>query len=172
MANVFVIDEPQELVQFRRSGWKSSSVWGAIFLLPSPLKIAGDGVSFGGGLLTVEHTQIRTGKTARLQTYWEDPRLDREMLALQFDSRVVMITSAGCNALDYLLDDPAEIHAIDIDPRQNALLELKMAVIQHGNYDELFNMFGNGLRPALSIFSRNCNFRPTRGASGAKKALL
>jgi len=74
------------------------------------------------------------------------------MLVLQSDSRVVMITSAGCNALDYLLDDPAEIHAIDMNPRQKALLELKMAVIQHGDYDELFNMLGNGLRPGFEHF--------------------
>jgi len=92
--------------------------------------------------------------TSRLiyNTCWEDPRLDREMLDFQPDSRVVMITSAGCNALDYLLDDPAEIHAVDMNPRQNALLELKMAVIQHGDYDELFNMFGNGLRPGFQHF--------------------
>ena len=55
-------------------------------------------------------------------TCWEDPRLDRQMLNLQSDSRLVMITSAGCNALDYLLDGPAEIHAVDMNPRQNALL--------------------------------------------------
>ena len=63
-------------------------------------------------------------------TCWEDPRLDREMLNLQPDSRVVMITSAGCNALDYLLDGPAQIHAVDMNPRQNALLQLKIAMIQ------------------------------------------
>lgn len=77
-------------------------------------------------------------------TCWEDPRLDRQMLALQPDSRVVMITSAGCNALDYLLDDPAEIHAVDMNPRQNALLQLKMAIIEHGDYAELRQVFGEG----------------------------
>ncbi|TAE49008.1 MAG: DUF3419 family protein, partial [Cytophagales bacterium] len=40
-------------------------------------------------------------------TCWEDPRCDREMLQFKNDSKVVMITSAGCNALDYLLDSPA-----------------------------------------------------------------
>lgn len=80
-------------------------------------------------------------------TCWEDPRLDRQLLALQPDSRLVMITSAGCNALDYLLDDPAEIHAVDVNPRQNALLELKIALIEHGNHAELFRLFGEGVRP-------------------------
>jgi len=80
-------------------------------------------------------------------TCWEDPRLDRQLLALQPDSRIVMITSAGCNALDYLLDDPAEIHAVDVNPRQNALLHLKIALIEHGDHAELFRLFGEGARP-------------------------
>jgi len=82
-------------------------------------------------------------------TCWEDPRLDRQMLGLQADSRVVMITSAGCNALDYLLDDPAEIHAIDVNPRQNALLQLKIALIENGDHADLFRMFGEGVRPGF-----------------------
>ena len=75
---------------------------------------------------------------------WEDPRIDRELLELDRDSTVVMITSAGCNALDYLLDDPARIHAIDMNFRQNALLELKQALIVRGRFDDLFEMFGIG----------------------------
>lgn len=82
-------------------------------------------------------------------TCWEDPRVDRRLLGLQPDSRVVMITSAGCNVLDYLLDDPAEIHAVDVNPRQTALLQLKLAVIEHGDHSELFRLFGEGLRPGF-----------------------
>ncbi|MBB5036953.1 DUF3419 family protein [Prosthecobacter dejongeii] len=77
-------------------------------------------------------------------TCWEDPRLDRQMLELRPESRVVMITSAGCNALDYLLDSPAEIHAVDMNPRQNALLQLKIAMIHRGQFDDLFQLFGHG----------------------------
>ena len=65
---------------------------------------------------------------------WEDPRLDRALFQIQPDSRVLVITSAGCNALDYLLDDPAEVVAVDVNPRQNALLELKLALIRRGDY--------------------------------------
>lgn len=97
-------------------------------------------------------------------TCWEDPRLDREMMNLQPDSRVVMITSAGCNALDYLLDGPAEIHAVDMNPRQNALLQLKIAMIQRDHFEDLFQLFGEGshlkfkelleeLKPTLHPFS-------------------
>jgi len=80
-------------------------------------------------------------------TCWEDPRLDREMMQLQPDSQMVMITSAGCNALDYLLDGPAQIHAVDMNPRQNALLQLKIAMIQRGEYEDLFRLFGHGEHP-------------------------
>ncbi len=92
-------------------------------------------------------------------TCWEDPRLDREMLQLRPDSRVVMITSAGCNALDYLLDGPQEIHAVDMNPRQNALLELKLAVIEHGDYAELFRLFGEGARPGFRDLLRQLSPR-------------
>lgn len=75
---------------------------------------------------------------------WEDPRVDRELLKLDGDSRVVMITSAGCNALDYLLDGPAEIHTVDMNYRQNALMELKLAVIRRNDFRLLFELFGIG----------------------------
>jgi S-adenosylmethionine-diacylglycerol 3-amino-3-carboxypropyl transferase len=99
-------------------------------------------------------------------TCWEDPRCDRALLELNADSRVVMITSAGCNALDYALDKPAEINCIDMNPRQNALLDLKIAAIQHTDAHNLFQLFGTGahndakdlyrsvLRPHLPAFAR------------------
>jgi hypothetical protein len=77
-------------------------------------------------------------------TCWEDPRIDRKLLNLGPESSVVVITSAGCNVLDYLLDGPAAIHAIDVNFRQNALLCLKLALIRHGDQALLFSLFGNG----------------------------
>lgn len=78
---------------------------------------------------------------------WEDPRLDRELFEIGPGSRVLVITSAGCNALDYLLDDPAEVVAVDLNPRQNALLELKLALIRRGDYADLQAVFGQGAHP-------------------------
>ena len=77
-------------------------------------------------------------------TCWEDPRCDRDLMNFQPDSEIVMITSAGCNALAYLLDKPAQINCIDVNPRQNALLQLKLAVFRNSSYEELFNLFGDG----------------------------
>jgi S-adenosylmethionine-diacylglycerol 3-amino-3-carboxypropyl transferase len=84
---------------------------------------------------------------------WEDPRCDRNILNLNEKSRVAMITSAGCNALDYLLDNPAAIHCVDINPRQNALLHLKIALLQTTDHPTLFEFFGNGTSPkAREVF--------------------
>lgn len=86
---------------------------------------------------------------------WEDPRLDRELMGLDRESRVVMITSAGCNALDYLLDDPAEIHAVDMNPRQNALLQLKSALIERDRFEDLFSVFGEGSHEDFKRLRKN-----------------
>jgi len=75
---------------------------------------------------------------------WEDPRIDRQLLDIDSDSRIVMLTSAGCNALNYLLDTPEQIHCVDINPAQNALLELKKAFFVNDNYQLLWDFFGSG----------------------------
>ncbi len=75
---------------------------------------------------------------------WEDPRIDRHLLQLNEASRVVMITSAGCNTLDYLLDSPARIHSVDMNYRQNAVLHLKMSLLRMGDHEAMFDLFGRG----------------------------
>lgn len=83
---------------------------------------------------------------------WEDPRCDRNLLNITADSEVVMITSAGCNALDYLLDKPKKIHCVDINYRQNALLELKKVIIESGHREELVKFFREGYHPYADRF--------------------
>jgi S-adenosylmethionine-diacylglycerol 3-amino-3-carboxypropyl transferase len=82
-------------------------------------------------------------------TCWEDPRLDREALRLGPTDDVLVITSAGCNALDYALCGPNHVHAVDMNPRQNALLDLKLAGIRGLEFDDLFRMFGEGRLPGV-----------------------
>lgn len=86
-------------------------------------------------------------------TCWEDPRCDRALMDFNKDSNVVMITSAGCNALDYLLDLPNKIHCIDVNPRQNALLKLKTAAFSsQSSHSDLFQMFGDGCHSAVKDY--------------------
>lgn len=77
-------------------------------------------------------------------TSWEDPRIDRQLLDLNSNSKVLMLTGAGCNALDYLLDDVQQIDAIDINPAQNALLDLKKAFFINGRYSLLWDFWADG----------------------------
>jgi S-adenosylmethionine-diacylglycerol 3-amino-3-carboxypropyl transferase len=80
-------------------------------------------------------------------TCWEDPAVDRQALGLTREDVVLVITSAGCNALDYALLGPRRIHAVDANPRQNALLELKLAGVRALDFDDFFRLFGEGFHP-------------------------
>ncbi len=111
----------------------------------------------GGQVFKVVH-----GHNLVYNTCWEDPRLDHQALKLTADDTILVITSAGCNALDYALAGPRQVVAVDMNPRQNALLDLKLAGIRNLQYEDFFAMFGEGrlpgatkiyeekLRPALS----------------------
>ena len=77
---------------------------------------------------------------------WEDPAVDRQALDLRPHDRVLVITSAGCNALDYALLG-AQVVAVDANPRQNHLLELKRAGIAALDFDAFFALFGDGGSP-------------------------
>lgn len=82
-------------------------------------------------------------------TCWEDPAVDRQALALGPQDTLLVITSAGCNVLDYALTGPRAIHAVDANPRQTALLELKLAAIRRLDHDDFFAVFGRGRHPGF-----------------------
>jgi len=80
-------------------------------------------------------------------TCWEDPAVDRKALRLRPQDTVLAITSAGCNVLDYALTRPRTIYAVDANPRQTALLELKLAGIRKLDFEAFFALFGRGRHP-------------------------
>jgi S-adenosylmethionine-diacylglycerol 3-amino-3-carboxypropyl transferase len=80
-------------------------------------------------------------------TCWEDPAVDRRALTLTSDDTMLVITSAGCNVLDYALTGVRRIHAVDANPRQTALLDLKIAGIRRLDFEDFFQFFGNGHHP-------------------------
>lgn len=114
-------------------------------------------VSNMSALRSIEEVVFKKIHTGNLvyNTCWEDPQCDRGILNFDEHSEIVMLTSAGCNALDYLLDNPNKIHAIDVNPRQNALLELKKALIKVGAYQDLYNYFGTGTYDQAKEYYRN-----------------
>jgi S-adenosylmethionine-diacylglycerol 3-amino-3-carboxypropyl transferase len=82
---------------------------------------------------------------------WEDPRLDHTALNIGKNDHILAITSAGCNVLDYALSSPKKISAVDMNPKQNALLDLKMAGIRALDYETFFEIFGYGRHPDFSL---------------------
>lgn len=87
------------------------------------------------------------GNNLVYNTCWEDPRLDRIALELKPTDNIMVITSAGCNSLDYVLGGANHVYAVDMNFRQNAVLDLKIACIKNLDYNDFFQIFGNGYHP-------------------------
>ncbi len=76
---------------------------------------------------------------------WEDPRVDRKALLLDHSSRVLAISSGGCNALDYLIAGVESVTAVDLNRHHIFLLDLKKTAIRHlPSYERFFAFFGRG----------------------------
>ncbi|KAF2000103.1 hypothetical protein P154DRAFT_209289 [Amniculicola lignicola CBS 123094] len=75
---------------------------------------------------------------------WEDDRADARLLKVRPDDVVLAITSAGDNILAFALDSPRRIHAVDLNPSQNHLLELKVAAFTALGYSDVWKLFGAG----------------------------
>ena len=74
---------------------------------------------------------------------WEHPDLDLDALELQSHHRMITIASGGCNVLNYLAADPAQIVAIDLNANHIALTRLKLSALKNlPSYEEFFRFFG------------------------------
>ncbi|SPO02242.1 related to S-adenosylmethionine:diacylglycerol 3-amino-3-carboxypropyl transferase [Cephalotrichum gorgonifer] len=78
---------------------------------------------------------------------WEDARVDEHILKLGPEDVVLAITSAGDNILSYARQGVASIHAVDLNPTQNHLLELKVASYTALPYEDFWMIFGEGKHP-------------------------
>jgi S-adenosylmethionine-diacylglycerol 3-amino-3-carboxypropyl transferase len=73
---------------------------------------------------------------------WEDPRTASRALRLRRDDDLLVITSAGCNAITLALDGPQSVTAVDFNPAQSHLLELKIAAIIALDHPSLLAFLG------------------------------
>jgi S-adenosylmethionine-diacylglycerol 3-amino-3-carboxypropyl transferase len=86
---------------------------------------------------------------------FEDPEIDRCALQIRPEHTVLCITSGGCNVLSLLLDAPARLIALDMNPTQNAMLQLKMAGIRGLTYDDYLELLGvRASERRLEIYNR------------------
>ena len=89
---------------------------------------------------------------------WEDPDIDREAFKISSDDVVFSITSGGCNVLAFLVDNPRKIIALDLNPSQNFLLELKMTAFKIHDYKGLLEFLG--VTPSTRRLDLYRNLRP------------
>ncbi|KAK0662856.1 hypothetical protein DIS24_g1550 [Lasiodiplodia hormozganensis] len=75
---------------------------------------------------------------------WEDSRVDARLLQVNSNDVILAITSAGDNILSFALEKPKRIHAVDLNPNQNHLLELKVAAFTALPYADVWKLFGEG----------------------------
>lgn len=79
---------------------------------------------------------------------WEDPQSDLDALALQPGSRILTISSGGCNAMAYLSAAPTAVHAVDLNQAHLSMLALKRAAFARlPDYDELLAFLGDAAQP-------------------------
>jgi hypothetical protein len=81
------------------------------------------------------------GRSIIYNVSWEDPRIDCELLDLGPDDTILMLTSGGCNVLDMVIEGASRVVAADLNPRQNALLEIKIRCIQQLTYEQFYQIF-------------------------------
>ncbi len=73
---------------------------------------------------------------------WEDPSIDRAALSIGPSDVVFSITSGGCNVLAFLIDDPQRIIALDVNPHQGYVLDLKRAAFGSLDHHEVLELLG------------------------------
>jgi S-adenosylmethionine-diacylglycerol 3-amino-3-carboxypropyl transferase len=73
---------------------------------------------------------------------WEDPAVDIRALEIGPSDDVLAVAASGDNALALLLERPRSVVAIDFNPAQCALLELKIAAIARLSWAEMLEFLG------------------------------
>lgn len=91
---------------------------------------------------------------------WEDPVVDIEALAIQRDSRIITIASGGCNVLSYLVADPAQVIAVDLNTAHVALNRLKVTAAQRLPDHAAFHRFFADADSAQNIRAYHDHIRP------------
>ena len=93
---------------------------------------------------------------------WEDPDCDLKALRPAPGETILAITSGGDNVLGFLLADPARLYAVDLNPTQGYLLELKQAAFRRLNHPELLTLLGVRAGERRSLYRA---LRPELGAA-------
>lgn len=86
----------------------------------------------------------------------EDGNSERNFLSIGPQDRVLCVTGSGARPLDLLVDDPESLIAIDLNPTQTSLCELKKACYKELEYEDFCAFIG--LTPS-SISKRRSTYK-------------
>lgn len=92
--------------------------------------------------LRSEVADLLSEATLRYSMVWEDSALLTEGLALTDEDDVLCICSAGDNVLALALAGARSVTAVDMNPAQSALLELKLAAAERLDYSGFLQLLG------------------------------
>jgi len=96
---------------------------------------------------------------------WEDPVVDMDALSLKHTDHIVAIASGGCNVASYLLAQPEQITAVDLNAAHVALNKLKLVTIKHSpDYTTFHRFFANAADP-LNVATYDTLIAPHLDAS-------
>ncbi|WP_367865773.1 DUF3419 family protein [Pedobacter sp. WC2423] len=99
----------------------------------------------------------------RYSLVWEDSQTLYRSLKISTNDHLLVITSAGCNALNILLKHPASVTATDLNPVQNKMLLLKKQVILNFDYALYHDLLG--LAGAVAVNEAKQRILPTLTAA-------
>ncbi len=100
-------------------------------VLPTLIPTGGE-ISYGADFTAVRYAQC-----------WEDTEVLLAGLAVQPGDVCLSVASAGENALSLLTAYPAKVFAVDLNPAQLAMLELRVAAYRLLSYDDLLVFMGS-----------------------------
>lgn len=72
---------------------------------------------------------------------WEQSFRDKALLKIGPNDVILALTSGGDNILSYTLERPVQIHAVDRNPTQNHVSELKIAAYAELGYSQFTTLF-------------------------------
>lgn len=87
----------------------------------------------------------------RYSLVWEDENSLVKGLDINSSDEVLLITSAGCNVLNVLLQNPKSVTAIDLNIEQNRLLTFKIFLIENYDYATFAAIMGFYGRAAVKV---------------------
>jgi S-adenosylmethionine-diacylglycerol 3-amino-3-carboxypropyl transferase len=87
-------------------------------------------------------TAALAGGELRYSAVWEDHLLLERALGAAGAGELLVVASAGCNVLNLLVRAPRRVVAIDVNPAQTALLELKLAAAGRLPHDAFLRLLG------------------------------